>query len=377
MISTHMCDDKLQCIHEEGWCDARTDGYFGCVDGSDELPSNCVEYECIATYWKCADNLQCLKAKHVCDGRGYISGIQSQYGCKDKSDEHNKLCGYCTRDGEWPCQDGDGCADTEQVCDGSSHCNDGSDEYRDVCLTWNCTEEMWKCHDNRLCIPRSSVCDGEINCIDSSDETDCLTYTCLENARKCANNEECIEIKAICDGEIDCLDGSDEMCSASCLETPLEVRTIVRRCTEDSTKCFPVERYCDRMADCPHGSDEGDSFCSCDDWNMYMCKVGASKLCIYQEWIDMESSHLCNIGVMNLNDSEGNTEPLNLLGKFTLHALFSILICLLHILNCQLFINVSCTKGRGKIVSLFFILAVFINHETNGLNRGIHTILKI
>ncbi len=111
---------------------------------------------------------------------------------------------------------------------------------------------------------------------------------------------------------------------------PLDVRIIVRRCTEDSNKCFPVERYCDRMADCPYGSDEGDSFCRCEDWNMYMCKVGGSKLCIYKEWMNMESSQLCNKDVMVLIDSEGNTQPLNLFGKFTL---FSILINLLLIAN--------------------------------------------
>ena len=314
-----LCHDKVQCIERRYWCDGLNNGHYGCHDGSDEGP-HCTNYDCILDYknpgWKCADNLQCLSAYYVCDGRKHHQTPVATYtyGCRDKSDEHNKLCGYCTGDDEWPCQDGDGCAHRALVCDGVPSCNDHSDENKDVCLAWNCTKGMWKCHDNRLCIPRSSICDGEIHCIDHSDEMDCLTYTCLENARKCANNEECVEIEAICDGKIDCLDGSDEMCSASCLQTPLDVKTIVARCTEDSTRCFPVERYCDRMPDCIYGSDEDDLYCTCEDWDMSTCKVGDKELCIYQEWVDIKSGKLCNMDGIILNANDRNLKQLNLSG---------------------------------------------------------------
>ena len=290
----------------------------GCQDNSDE-GAHCANWDCLLNsehqYWKCADNLQCIRAFYVCDGRPHFPGaVGYTYGCRDKSDEHNQLCGYCTGDNEWPCQDGDGCAHAAQVCDGNSHCNDGSDEYKDVCLVWNCTHGMWKCRDNVLCIPLSSICDGEIRCIDSSDEQGCRAYTCLEDSRKCASNEECVEIQAVCDGQIDCQDASDEMCSASCLESPLDVSTIVRTCTEDSTRCFPVERYCDRMADCPLGSDESDAYCSCEDWNMYTCYIGGSALCIYKEWISMEHGQLCDMDVILLDGRERNPKQFNISG---------------------------------------------------------------
>ena len=57
--------------------------------------------------------------------------------------------------------------------------------------------------------------------------------------------------------------------------------------------CVPVERYCDRIADCPDGSDEAD--CSCEDWDMYECKIGEINMCIYKQWIYNKSVNLQDI----------------------------------------------------------------------------------
>ncbi len=101
----HLCDDQVECIHEDAWCDGRSDvtysydGWygaptkqrFGCMDGSDE--SHCEDYECLPYQWKCADNRLCIAATEVCNR-------EQVFGCHDGSDEHNTLCG-CPHPSDW------------------------------------------------------------------------------------------------------------------------------------------------------------------------------------------------------------------------------------------------------------------------------------
>lgn len=136
----HMCDDNEQRIKKIFQCDGRSypasygNIMYGCQDGSDE--AKCEDFECFDDYWKCADNLQCIEARHVCDGKTAADNVANSddllYGCIDKSDEHNKLCG-CPTSNDWPCHDGEGCIPKEKVCDGTFHCNDESDELISVC----------------------------------------------------------------------------------------------------------------------------------------------------------------------------------------------------------------------------------------------------
>ena len=93
--------DNGQCIRQDAVCDGKTiaTSMFSCQDGSDE-GSFCVDYECPIIQWKCADDLQCIRVDGVCDG--------IRHHCRDKSDEHNQLCG-CKDGYDWPCDDGDGC----------------------------------------------------------------------------------------------------------------------------------------------------------------------------------------------------------------------------------------------------------------------------
>ncbi len=233
------CDNNLQCISEGHWCDTSK---AGCNDSSHAGP----DCECPPNYWKCADNLRCIQARSVCDG--YIIPWPH---CSDGSDEDNRLCG-CHKGGDWPCEDGQGCADSENVCDGKPTCEDESDEITDLCLNWQCPK----------------------------------------HARKCADELQCIHKTMICNGKKNCKDGSDEMCKASCLIKPLDVKSIIRNCSEDSSICVPVEGYCDRVADCPYGSDE--AHCSCVDWDMYECSIGGTTLCIDMQWLyNMSSDQDC------------------------------------------------------------------------------------
>ncbi len=179
---------------------------------------------------------------------------------------------------------------TSQVCDGIANCHDESDENEELCFVWNCTEDMWKCRDYERCVKTSSLCDGDMQCLDSSDEEYCIDYNCLNNDRKCADNIQCIQEISICDGKIDCHDGSDELCKASCLQSQITNRTIIRRCSEDNRVCVPVDKYCDRGADCPLGSDEAESDCTCDDWNLLSCSMQQRSFCIYAEWITLHQN---------------------------------------------------------------------------------------
>ncbi len=191
----------------------------------------------------CADNLQCIEAKFVCEFSSHDGSLRPRkHDCYDKSDEHNKLCGCPTRSdnqrADWFCMDGDGCEFIGEVCDGRADCNDESDENEIMC-------HSWQCPSNRI---------------------------------KCANDMQCINISHVCDGNENCRDKSDELCYDPCLKRHLKNKSIIRKCPEDRTKCIPVEDYCDRVLDCPDGSDEAG--CSCEDWNMYNCSIGESNLCI-------------------------------------------------------------------------------------------------
>ena len=316
----HICDDQLQCIPNESWCNGFTLGQQigkkdpkGCRDNSDE-GEHCKSYNCPPDLWKCADNLQCIKAEHVCDRN---IRYNKDYNCNDKSDEDLMFCG-CTRDEflcevpayPWPDRVKGvfeannrkyGCVKGEYVCDNNRDCKDNSDEDKTFCEEWTCVSGYQKCKDNNaLCAPR---CDGKVQCLDKSDEADCFNYKCLMRSRKCADNLQCIEKDDVCDddGRIHCLDGSDALCNAPCLTSKLGLwdRTIVRKCKEDTTKCFPIEKNCDRVADCPLGSDETDSYCTCMDWKLDECQLNGLAMCVYPEWNKQlpVHSHSCTISI--------------------------------------------------------------------------------
>ena len=62
------------------------------------------------------------------------------------------ICRYCIGENEWSCQDGGRCIHLLQVCDGFTDCSDRSDEHEEMCVTWNCVNELIKCKDGKRCI---------------------------------------------------------------------------------------------------------------------------------------------------------------------------------------------------------------------------------
>ncbi len=319
----HLCADDIHCLKGEYWCDGFTfedNARLGCPDLSDE-GAICEHWECLPNYWKCKDNLKCIETEHVCDGSMNVN-------CKDKSDEHNQLCGCDPREGDWPCMNGDRCIFKYLVCDGYSDglydsCNDGSDELPSICANWNCSSGMrkcgndkciditsicnetghcnedsaaqlcvnwscrdkyWECKDRNKCIKETLLCDGKVDCYDKSDEVHlfCKEYTCLPGYTKCANNHQCVKKVDICDGEDDCNDGSDELCNSDCLRIQLGgKKSIIRKCEEDPAVCVPVEYSCNGVAHCPDASDE--AMCTCKNWNLMSCHYEGETYCFNPE----------------------------------------------------------------------------------------------
>ncbi len=337
------CKDGLQCLKDYHMCD----GVMSCRDGSDEDPEVCSQWNCTGWYTKCKDGVQCLKEIQMCDG------VMS---CRDGSDEDPGACSQwnCT-DGRWKCKDGMQCIRPSMVCQGTlhgrKHCNDGSDEDHEMCAQWNCTPGYIKCMDGLQCLEDYNMCDGERRCRDGSDEDPamCAQYNCLDGYRKCkdglqcvhhnkfcdgrmggcrdksdedpavctqwnckpgykkcADNVQCVRIIDICDNKrIDCKDRSDELCNDPCLDFPLPLgeKSIIRKCSEDSSVCLSVKQYCDGIAQCPDGSDEIQPDCTCEDWGLHSCpNKGHDQLkCFNTKWLPVGGVKQCQTLLHGLN----------------------------------------------------------------------------
>ncbi len=145
------CADGLQCLPINWVCDGNPLPTYGCRDGSDEDPALCIQWDCNhawvkhtqacenvddCAYTKCADNLQCINRKSICDG---------EFDCKDRSDELcNDGCHITPLKPEEEdivriCQeDLSRCFSVKQSCDGIAQCPEASDETQS-----GCTCEDW------------------------------------------------------------------------------------------------------------------------------------------------------------------------------------------------------------------------------------------
>ncbi|XP_037050170.1 low-density lipoprotein receptor-like isoform X2 [Bradysia coprophila] len=196
---------------------------------------------------KCSDrqfrcgNGDCIHSSYVCD---------SQIDCDDGSDEFSELCNstytQCKPD-QFKCKN-NRCIPLRWQCDQESDCGDGSDEDSALCKKTICLRGEFLCKSYEKCIPEAWVCDGSADCNDSSDESNC-DETCRSDEFTCGNGR-CIQKRWRCDGDDDCGDQSDEQ---GCPPTTCPPETDFK-CSDNF--CITNKWRCDGEPDCPDGSDE-------------------------------------------------------------------------------------------------------------------------
>ncbi len=177
------CEEDQRCRPEHLMCD----GKIHCSQSSDEDPATCAQWNCSAGHWRCADGLQCIPNNWVCDGdlqSGHTCRDQSdedpamcaQWNCSawlgltmECADELG--CGVLK------CADNLQCVHRKSICDGRFDCKDRSDELcNDGCLIKPLEPEekgiVKKCpEDISRCVSIKQYCDGIGQCPDASDET--------------------------------------------------------------------------------------------------------------------------------------------------------------------------------------------------------------
>ena len=247
--------------------------FVGCVW---TLCSGCDDEE-----WACLDGRRCIKSGYVCNG---------QIDCGDGSDEWVELCAsWQCPNNTWRCSDNK-CITSGDVCDGGHDCRDRSDEDPAMCTQWNCTAGYWKCKDGLKCLAEERVCDGLHhniqNCNDMSDEDPamCAQWNCSAGYWKCQDGLQCVWEPEVCDRDwfgSACNDRSDEN-PAMCAQWDCPADTW--KC-KNGLQCIRNIYVCLGFPLCNDRSDEDPNMCA--QWNCtdsdWKCKDGLQ--CIPKGWV--------------------------------------------------------------------------------------------
>lgn len=192
----------FRCLEPDKICDS----FDHCKNREDENKTLCTaSRKCPPNYRKCDDKMQCIKAEQFCDGsRDCWDDSDEPKGCIEKCPEFHQRC-----------DDAKKCVLKEKYCIGKSEpeCADGSDEDPEKCKAWECVSGDWKCDSPSndapatQCVPNYKKCDGEWDCLNKLDEAECSS--CPDGALQCYPST-CVPKAHICDGHFDCKNGDDE-----------------------------------------------------------------------------------------------------------------------------------------------------------------------
>ncbi|XP_066928144.1 low-density lipoprotein receptor 1-like [Clytia hemisphaerica] len=275
-------DDEFKCI-KTGHCilnKFKCDGYFDCIDKSDE--KDCPEDSCNlqSEVFRCKSTNTCIPLDFQCDGLT---------DCKDQSDEEGCEKTSCNS-GLFTCKTSGKCIHKSWVCDNQNDCPDNSDEI-------NCTNYIGKpkvplkCHENQFqckssailqCINKKWVCDGHNDCYDNSDEPEnCKKIECDDKTEFQCLDGTCILKDFVCNDYDDCNDTvvSVNLGTVSALTSSSDEQNCHKKvqCEKDqfqclqTKECIPINKVCDFKADCTDKSDEA-RFCKEE-----FCKEKCSK----------------------------------------------------------------------------------------------------
>ncbi|UJR18683.1 hypothetical protein I4U23_005590 [Adineta vaga] len=277
----HRCFISQECISKY----RLLDGYFDCLDKSDE---NITDFKLII-------DKSFLKDRYDCETTSGMTMLHllgdGQTQCTDGSDEINTWINWklieCQRATD------DGCQTLKEASSWKNNLKSLMLPFNRLCNTlWDmpygfdemyCADGQWNCSPkwikynrsdisiwNGNCAPKKSQCDGEWDHPDGRDEWNCSPKNRTgrfvpSQAFKwpCQNvlTKEKIDIflhrHLLADGKIDCVGGQDERYTFTC-QDGLQIQNRFR-CTNGT--CILEQFLCDGIYDCLNGEDELNLYC--------------------------------------------------------------------------------------------------------------------
>ncbi|XP_014679207.1 PREDICTED: low-density lipoprotein receptor 2-like, partial [Priapulus caudatus] len=261
----------LFCCHDADICFDRRfvcDGKNNCVDGSDELPDTCQQFQCLPDEHACNHTNRCLSIGFYCNGFD---------DCGNAYDEDVEICKHLQcPEGHVKCKETYKCLDRDFFCDGYDDCGNDWDEQYDTCVALPCRDFEAHCPTTGSCYRLSHLCDGsnvdaplgalEFTCgsnhgLQPLYDYECANIfwqqNCTEPFFRCWSTNMCVDNYELCNGVATCKDRSDESDDACQVKICSSDEFKCRR----SGKCIQMRSVCNRKSDFEDGSDEEEEFC--------------------------------------------------------------------------------------------------------------------